>query len=391
MLVEVKGVHFENQGAHLMLVAVLERLRSIAPHASVVLATGPNSTAERVEALGALRKLRLRKRWIDLNGLGYAWPAAVSRALLRRGVAAEGQVDAVLDASGFAYGGDWTPWLMTYAADEIRRLAARKRPYIFLPQAFGPFPESGAAAGFGAALEKAALVCVRDDESARHLAALNSRLEHRLARFPDLTIGLHGDSAAAARWGVDERTVLLIPNRQMTGASNREHAWRTGYVAFMADVAARVRALGCRVALLNHGGSADRPLCENIAREAGDIAVVDEPDPRAVKGVIGAAAAVVCSRFHGCVAALSQGVPCLGTSWSHKYQALFDEFAVPGWLVGKPDAREAAVLLEGLLAARAAHSAALRARAGRLEAQVEEMWQRVAQALVASSGVETRP
>ena len=387
MLVEVKGVHFENQGAHLMLLAVLERLRKLVPGTDFVLSTSPNSPSDRVAALGAMRKLRLRKRRLDLNGLSYAWPRLLTRSLLRRGLVAEGQLDAVLDASGFAYGGDWTPWLMRYASDEITRLAAHGRPYIFLPQAFGPFPAGRAASGFGAALERAALVCVRDARSERFLSELNPRLEGQIKRFPDFTIGMQGNASAARRWGVDERVVLLIPNRQMIGERNRDDAWREGYVAFLVDLAGRIRQLGREVMLLNHEGRADAWLCESIAAEAGALRIITETDPRAVKGIVGAAAAVVSSRVHGCVAALAQGVPCLGTSWSHKYRELFDEFGVGEWLLTQCSAAAAEDFLVRLLSQRDAHSRGLLVRAAALQARVEQMWQRVGEILQASHRV----
>ena len=233
------------------------------------------------------------------------------------------------------------------------------------------------AARFGDALDRAALVCVRDRQSQRFLSDLNPRLAERLELFPDFSIDAAADSAAAGRWGVDDQTILLVPNNQMAAARNPEDAWRSGYVDFMADLAILLRKQGHNVLLLNHAGRDDARLCQGIADMAGGLRVVEEADPRAIKGVIGAAAAVVCSRFHGCVAALSQGVPCIGTSWSHKYQELFDDFSVGHWLLRECSARLACDLLDDALRDRAAYARSLDGQSARLMVRVEAMWSRV--------------
>ena len=352
MLIEIKGVQFVNKGAALMLQAIQDRLQRELPAAEIALTPGPNAPFRSVAAAGAWQRLRMPGAPIDLDSLSYRLPQRALELGRRYGVVTERDVDAVLDASGFAYGATWGDAPLVATAREIERLARHGKPYVFLPQAFGPFPATPASREFGRALRSAALVCAREPESCAHVAGIAGDLGDKLAVFPDFTIGLPGTPSAAARWNVDRRSALLIPNVHMRGERNSDATWHSGYLPLLCSLARRLAELGFVPRILNHEGQADAALCESLREATGGTEVITEADPRALKGIIGAAGIVVCSRYHGCVSALAQGVPCLGTSWSHKYAALFDEFGVAEYLLDTCDEKVATAALHRLAADR---------------------------------------
>ncbi|WP_258868023.1 polysaccharide pyruvyl transferase family protein [Alkalilimnicola ehrlichii] len=103
------------------------------------------------------------------------------------------------------------------------------------------------------------------------------------------------------------------------------------YTSFMVWCVAYLVSRGEKPFILVHEGDADYRLAEEISYEAGGIPIVRETDPLAIKGILGSSYATIGSRFHGLVSALSQGVPSLGTGWSHKYLELFKDY---GWSDG---------------------------------------------------------
>jgi polysaccharide pyruvyl transferase WcaK-like protein len=337
MIIEIKGTQFINKGAELMLHSVLEQIKLRWPDAEIALRPSSHSPFLKRAKVGAWQKLSLRKHIIDFNGLSYYFPAFLTRQLAKFGIVTEAKIDLVLDASGFAYGDQWPIRQLTHMSKEITRFHKKKKPFILLPQALGPFTDPELTRSVKQHWANAALIFARDKVSYHHINQCFGESEklNNLYLMPDFTNLIKGQVV-----GVEnaKRTVLFIPNSKMISAKNKRRDWVEHYVDMMAKYCINVDKLGFIPMLLNHDGDKDRELCVSIAKHANlPISIIEIDDPLKVKGLIGEVAAVISSRFHGCVSALSQGVPCIGTSWSHKYEALFEDYNQQAYLISHPN------------------------------------------------------
>jgi len=335
MNIEIKGVQFVNKGAELMLHAVLQQLGELAPQADVVLRPKKHAPYHKRAALGAYQKLTLTKSVVDLNIISY-WLPKRFRLWLKRswGIVTEADVDITLDASGFAYGDQWTSVALRQLAYEINRYHKKNKTYIFLPQALGPFTRPNDRKRLAQSLPNAALILAREESSFENVRSLGVD-ESVLKQYPDFTNLVCGECPSYIDHA--SRIFLVVPNSKMLSPKNPDPAWCTEYISTLVAAISYAQQHQLVPVVLNHEGDADQSLCDTlVASFSKPIKMIREDNPLYVKGIIGHSELVLCSRFHGCVSALSQGVPCLGTSWSYKYERLFDDYARPEFLIKSP-------------------------------------------------------
>ena len=237
----------------------------------------------------------------------------------------EADIDLIVDVSGFSYSDQWPSALrIWHLRNELLRFKKYGKAYIFLPQAFGPFTNSGSCAHIAESFPYAAMICAREAESKMHIEAHTGRIGN-LYQYGDFTYLVEGITPTYAP--LNGPLACIVPNHNMLDRRNRENFWPDNYETVLIAAIDYYRQCGLTPFFLNHEGAADADLIERINFQLSHpIAVILENDPRTVKGIIGASQAVLCSRYHGCISALSYGVPCVGTSWSHKYDVLYAEF-----------------------------------------------------------------
>ncbi|MBM3847720.1 MAG: hypothetical protein FJ405_15720 [Verrucomicrobia bacterium] len=61
--------------------------------------------------------------------------------------------------------------------------------------------------------------------------------------------------------------------------------------------------------------------------------ITKDYDQNQIKGVIGLCDFFVGSRMHACIAALSQGIPCVGVAYSMKFAGVFESVGVEDWVI----------------------------------------------------------
>ncbi|HSU17097.1 polysaccharide pyruvyl transferase family protein [Longimicrobium sp.] len=384
MMVWVRGVGFRNKGAELMLHAVVQEVARWGG-ARLAMAANAGSYAERAP-LG-LYQMVSRRGGGRLAAVGALVPRRLRAPL---GIVTDAEVGAVLDSSGFAYTDQWG----AAGARNLARLARGWRragvPAVLLPQALGPFRDPATRAAFSRALADLPLVFARDRSSYEHVAGLGVA-GARVELAPDFTVAVPGRLPDGFR--PHPRQVAVVPNLRMTDKAGPDAA--RAYASLLTGVVRHLLRRDMRPLLLVHDTGNDHELAIAVRDAAGGrVPVVAEPDARALKGILGASHAVVASRYHALVGAMTQGVPSLATGWSHKYRELFEDFGCPECLCDAAAPVEATLeRLDALLDGPGRERVAAGLAAGRADyvRRTTQMWALVRQAVGAAPAPAPRP
>ena len=367
------GVNYHNKGAQLMLRAMCERLDGASFPAvlslNMKLARHARRHGENLHASLWLERSRPGKADALVRALGALIPNVI---LARYRLIADRDVDVILDASGFLYGDQWGLRGLKRRLASARLWARQGKHLILMPQAFGPFSGDEAQSLMAELIGLSTLVYARDRESLGYLEAVAPRADNlRLA--PDFT-GLvaakdYPEMASFSGW------VGIVPNMKMVTKENRE-----SYFRFLKGVIGKLAANQQKAFFLIHE-KGDLPLAQSLSEELGlELPIHYREDPAELKALIGACRFIVASRFHAIVSGLSQGIPVVGTSWSHKYRHLFDDYNALHLLIEDlDDEHTVAGLLDELCQPdyREELSGRLREQSAKQKSQIEAMWQEI--------------
>lgn len=323
MNILLTGVECNNKGAELMLCAMVEHIRSNFPGTKLVCGFG-GKYEDRV-GRGLYQPMSIKyQRLAKL--LDRFFPGQLTNQF---GIIFPRSIDLILDASGFCFGDTWAE---TYVARHVSH-RIQYHPYgaklILLPQAFGPFQRENIRKICKELFDKAVLIFPRDIESFDHVHELIGSKE-KLYLATDFTNILQGFVPQT----FEEKyrgAVGILPNEKMI--SKNEKPLQQAYITFLAKCIQKLAEKNIPHFLFCNQKE-DIEVVNLLKARLGQLPyVLSEANPLYIKGILGTCRFLIGSRFHGLINGFSQGVPCIGTSWSHKYKALFEDYHCSEYLI----------------------------------------------------------
>jgi colanic acid/amylovoran biosynthesis protein len=329
VIIEVKGVQFVNKGAELMLESIAQKLKKdLNINYNIALNPRNSPFQERVK-YGAYQKIGSLFKRIDWSYFDFAIPNIICN---NYGLVKHNNVDITLDASGFAYGQQWNPAMLKHSVRQAKLMKKQGGKYIFMPQAMGPFESTAYKKLIQDAVSNCTLMYVRDKKSYKYVTEIVG-VSGKVILSPDFTNIIDLGSASLPTC-ISGKFITIIPNNKMLSSQNSSNINSKKYISELISAAKLLQNSSYKVVILNHEGPKDLDLCKSVYSQLDpqNTILLDGLSTLEIKKVIGESEFVICSRFHGCVSALSQGVPVVGTSWSHKYEMLFDDYNVSNLL-----------------------------------------------------------
>ncbi|KVX03517.1 polysaccharide pyruvyl transferase family protein [Shewanella frigidimarina] len=324
MLIEIIGIGAPNKGAELMLVSVMEQIKKHIPTAKFVLE--PYTQFEHRAKYQCLQKAWFTYKGFQVGNVFKLVPKPIRKKF---GIVLDEEVDVVLDASGFAYGDQWG---RKKANDRLGRYIVnwkkQGKKIILLPQAFGPFSTHNFKNEMRIIIQHADKVFCRDEMSFHFMDDITPNVVEQSPDFTNLCTSYLPLTLA-------ERTfdVCIIPNSKMIDMTSKDVGFN--YIESLVDGINYLQHNGRTPFFLLHEGKSDKALFEKLNTKLKQpLEIIELDDPQHIKGVIGVSKLVISSRFHGLVSALSQGVPCIASGWSHKYKMLMRDYHCEHLMIG---------------------------------------------------------
>ena len=374
MKILLSGVQTTNKGAELMLYSILQEIERKFPDAKVYLS--PFRIKQGVEYIKTNVDFRLLpfeklvskfklKKIFKIFHLPYSF---LPHTYVLR------DVNYYLDGSGFAYSDQFniTESRIYNEKALLEFLSKHGCKNVFLPQAFGPVEKTLTKMMLSVISENASIIMPREKVSYKYLEDSGNVDMNKVKLFTDFTSlveGIFPQEYEHLRNGI-----CLIPNNKMIEKGVMKY---DEYIYMLTSIVNEVKMSGHQVYLLNHEGNKDEELAYKCQQSIGDgVEVVTGLNALEVKGLIASAYLVVTSRFHGLASSLNSCVPALATSWSHKYEELYRDYGMEGYILPIGSENKALEKIKELLDANENKRIRkhLESQVPKVKEQTREMW-----------------
>jgi polysaccharide pyruvyl transferase WcaK-like protein len=345
----ITGGGFVNKGAEAMLCTVKQELGKRIPDADFICVSRTIEEHEKALSLGFHSRLEQRgnycKKLSSIFCSAIQHPSVLESVLIRRDVTELfGNVSAVINISGYAYSDIQGYARARNAWAAVKYCDCFKIPYIFMPQAWGPFSEPKLVKYIEKMCKYSFALYVRDEYSKVCLKPISDRIKKEIFIGPDIAFRFQGDLTAGGQIfhsfgeSFEKGPVIGVGPNMRVYERMAGNGTENKYVNILTKLVKSFRNMGVSIVLLPHEIRTksflqdDRYICRLIKEDFehdDKVAVIsDNLSAAEIKGVIQKLDLLIASRFHSIVAALSSRVPVFVIGWSHKYGELLHYFGI---------------------------------------------------------------
>ena len=279
----LSGIGFVNKGAELMLYAILQEIENKFPNSVVYLSEAIPQGYDFSTKLSFKTQYPIWLKTFKIQGIMERLKLPFYDNFIANKIVKDAKY--FIDASGFLFSDQFNLKRENYQYwfKQLAKYKEQGTKIIFLPQAFGPIENKYTRDIIDVICEKADLIFAREKVSLDYLKQIKQTKDNVLM-YPDFTSLI--DGIIPSKYSYLSNGICIIPNAKMVsqGIVTIEE-----YINILTQIINQTTSTKHKTYLLNHEGIGDEDI----------------------------------SRFHGVASALNSGVPCLATSWSHKYEELF--------------------------------------------------------------------
>jgi len=233
-----------------------------------------------------------------------------------------GKPQVLLDCSGYQYGDPWAAMgkVLSLRLVAYQYFKARGGQIILMPQTLGPFSNQISASTAAGVFQIADYVFTRDETSLTHAVSVGCP-DSRITIMPDYSNITDAETPAnPIEW---QNRVGIVPSVRMLDKTPEKVS--SNYMDILHECINWIIGHKMEPFILVHDLE-DKAFAEELNKSMDERVMIVSTSPSKAKGIIAACKALVSSRYHGIVSALSQATPVIGTGWTHKYKALFKDY-----------------------------------------------------------------